>query len=194
MRRLLLRDDVTRQQVQDLFESLRWQAVESESSLPGVIGFQCSWIDPRRTGVANYLENTVLRCAYIFASNSVVATLEEALRQRDLLLSAEEALNDDFATTDAAHNLKVIGRLGLLAHGTLDPRILAKLSALLVHPDDQWQRMTLYALTNTTWSEFEPVIRKCIEHGAFRPELAKSAAKLLSDLRQADWNASLYSE
>jgi hypothetical protein len=90
--------------------------------------------------------------------------------------------------------LRTIGRMGLLAHGALNVKLLSKLTATLLHPHKQWQRYAIYALSNTGWPEFDPVLSEAIEAGAFDPSLREFAVSMLDSLRASNWNEALYAE
>jgi len=192
MKRLLLADEVTRSAVEAELLGSGWRHVPSTNKMTEVIRYKSSWIDAHGTDVANYLENTPLACSYVLVTENASARLHTAFSRRGWVLEAQQVL--DHSWSDDADALRTIGRLGLLSHGDFDAKIFAKLSALLLHPNQAWRRFALYALSNTSWDAYGLVVRKAISEGLYAEGLAGEAEALVRDLEAGNWNDDLYKE
>jgi hypothetical protein len=188
MKRFLIKDGVPREAVEAAFPALGWRRVDSENSMPEVIRYKSSWVGPGDAAVANYLENIPFEASYVLASDAAFDSLRECFSDKGWLLDKSDVLA---AELDGGA-LRTIGRLGLLAHGEFDSAVFAKLSALILHPNDAWQRFALYALTNTSWSEFGPVVQEAIDEGLVEGDLVDSARAILAGLEDSNWNEALY--
>lgn len=172
---------------------LGWERVEADSGMPDVIAYKSSWVEPRREWVANYLENRPLGCSYVLTTDGSFDPLSKFFAADGLLMTRDEVLEAVYDLTDDGA-LRTIGRLGLLAHGPMDRHVFANLAATIATPHSDWQRYALYALSNTSWFEFDSVIEACLERGAFDEELARGAVSMLRDLRSSKYNDAFYSE
>jgi hypothetical protein len=194
MKRQLLQSTATRERVQRLFDEAGWQRVDDDFAPTDVVAYKASWNDPSQQAVASYIENRPLSCAYIFASDEAQAEVRRLIEGAGLFLPPQDALAAPVPEDDPTVALRTIGRIGLLAHGAIDKQVFAKLTALLLHAHEPWQRFALYALSNTSWSAFGPVLRQAIDAGAFQGELKAGAEAMLRDLEASNWNEALYRE
>lgn len=192
MQRFLIRDGVTREAVEAKFQALGWTCLETSDEASDVLAYKSAWAAPDYSAAASYMENTPLGCSYVFASDSAFEWLDKAFRDAGLTLGTPALL--DTPLVEGPQALRTIGRMGLLAHGPLDVKLLSKLAATLLHPHPQWQRYAIYALSNTSWSEFDPVLSEAIEAHAFDPPLREFAVSMLNSLRASNWNGALYAE
>lgn len=192
MKRFLVGDGVSREAVNELFTSLGWTCLETSPEPTELLAYKSAWAAPDASGVASYLENAPLACSYVFASDAIHDDLAESFRAADLVLELDDLLDD--ALPAGADALRTIGRMGLLAHGAVQVKLLSRLSAVLLHPNPTWQRYAIYALSNTSWPAFEPVLTELSSTSGFDPAVRDFAAAMLDSLRDAAWNEALYAE
>ncbi len=192
MKRFLIRDGVARTTVEARFTQLGWTCLETSPGPSELIAYKSAWAAPDHSGAANYLENVPLGCAYVFASSAVHAALVEDFAVADLVLPLDDLLEQPLQ--DGPESLRTIGRMGLMAHGDMHMKLFARLSATLLHPNPTWQRYAIYALSNTSWSAFEPVLTEIADTAGFDSAVREFAVSMLRSLRDANWNLALYAE
>lgn len=192
MKRFLIPDGVTRAAVEALFTSLEWTCLETSTEPSELIAYKSAWAAPDYSGAASYIENIPLGCAYVFASDAVHDALAGAFAEAGLALALDDVLAQPLPA--GSESLRTIGRLGLMAHGEVHVKLFAKLSATLLHPNPTWQRYAIYALSNTSWPAFEPVLGQIVGTASFESSVREFAASMLNSLRDANWNFALYAE
>lgn len=192
MQRFLIRDGVARDMIEARFTELGWTCLETVSGESELIAYKSAWAAPDFSGAGSYLENSPLGCAYVFASDTVFGPLHADFENANLTLELADLLEQSLPSGPEA--LRVIGRMGLMAHGDIHVKLLAKLSATLLHPNPTWQRYAIYALSNTSWSAFDPVLAEIVNTDGFDPTVREFAASMLKSLRDANWNEALYAE
>lgn len=192
MKRFLIPDGVTREAVEARFTHLGWNCLEVSHEATDLIAYKSDWAAPDFSGAASYIENIPLGCAYVFASDAVHGALAEAFGDAGLVLPLDSVLQQPLPASPQA--LRTLGRLGLMAHGEMHVKLLSKLSATLLHPNPTWQRYAIYALSNTSWPAFEPVLRQIMDTAGFDPVVREFASSMLNSLLEANWNATLYAE
>lgn len=192
MKRFLIRDGVARETVETRFTDLGWIRLETNPEMSELIAYKSAWAAPDHRGAASYLENVPLGCAYVFASSAVYSAVAGDFAIAGLMLPLDELLEQSLQ--DGPDALRAIGRMGLLAHGDMHLKLFAKLSATLLHPNPTWQRYAIYALSNTSWSAFDPVLTEIASTAGFDSDIREFAASMLRSLRDANWNQALYTE
>lgn len=192
MKRFLIRDGVSRETVETRFTGLGWICLETNPEPSELIAYKSAWATPDHSGAASYQENIPLGCAYVFASSAVYPLLANDFAAAGLVLPIDELVAQPLP--DGPESLRTIGRMGLLAHGDMHVKLFAKLSATLLHPNPTWQRYAIYALSNTGWSAFDPVLTEIGDTAGFDPVVREFAASMLRSLRDANWNQALYTE
>jgi hypothetical protein len=190
MKRLIFHEGVARTDIEAALDESGWCRVDSANGMPEVIRYKSSWVAANGVSVANYLENAPFDAKYLMATDDSVDALREKFGQHDWLLSKEDLVARSWE--DDAGALRIVGRLGLMAHGEFDTRVFSKLMAFLLHSNETLQRFALYALSNVSWPEFGVVVRRAIDEGLYDDGLAIEAQALLGDLERSNWNAAFY--